>query len=245
MEARQRRRRRGRGGVGVLARFVQHSGSARLRGPAGRCATAPAEGEQAPDFELPDQEGGITRLGPFRGRRNVVLCFYPKNRILGCPSGKAARMAGSLAGPYPDIRATGSALFAVSADTVGDQEVRRGALRPVPAPGRSVQGGVQAVRGAQRGGAGKAGHLCLDLDGRIRNAFRGMDAGSDGRHILRALPQLWGGGARLAGLDALCGSCAPCRSSGAGRRARICARRFVLHGAQAQAPTPHLKRINN
>ena len=79
-------------------------------------------GGRAPDFEPPDQEGGIARLGPFRGRKDVVLCFHPQNRILGCPSGKAARMAGSLAGSYPDIRATGSVLFAVSADAVGDQK---------------------------------------------------------------------------------------------------------------------------
>ena len=34
-------------------------------------------GEQAPDFELPDQHGTPVKLSSFRGAKNVVLVFYP------------------------------------------------------------------------------------------------------------------------------------------------------------------------
>jgi mycoredoxin-dependent peroxiredoxin len=34
-------------------------------------------GDQAPDFELTDQHGTPVRLSGFRGRRSVVLVFYP------------------------------------------------------------------------------------------------------------------------------------------------------------------------
>lgn len=34
-------------------------------------------GDEAPDFELPDQHGTPVRLSSFRGRKNVVLVFYP------------------------------------------------------------------------------------------------------------------------------------------------------------------------
>jgi len=34
-------------------------------------------GQQAPDFELPDQDGTPTRLADLKGKR-VVLYFYPK-----------------------------------------------------------------------------------------------------------------------------------------------------------------------
>ena len=34
-------------------------------------------GTQAPDFELKDQHGTPVRLTSFRGRKNVVLVFYP------------------------------------------------------------------------------------------------------------------------------------------------------------------------
>jgi len=41
------------------------------------------EGEQAPDFELPDQDGRPVRLADLRGRK-VVLYFYPKANTPGC-----------------------------------------------------------------------------------------------------------------------------------------------------------------
>ncbi len=34
-------------------------------------------GDEAPDFELPDQERQPVRLSSYRGRKNVVLVFYP------------------------------------------------------------------------------------------------------------------------------------------------------------------------
>jgi peroxiredoxin len=34
-------------------------------------------GDEAPDFELPDQERNKVRLSSFRGKKNVVLVFYP------------------------------------------------------------------------------------------------------------------------------------------------------------------------
>jgi peroxiredoxin len=34
-------------------------------------------GQEAPDFTLPDSEGGKTALSDFRGRKNVLLVFYP------------------------------------------------------------------------------------------------------------------------------------------------------------------------
>src|ERR671929_1270753 len=40
-------------------------------------------GEQAPDFELPDQDGNAVRLSELRGAP-VVLYFYPKADTPGC-----------------------------------------------------------------------------------------------------------------------------------------------------------------
>ena len=36
-----------------------------------------AVGESAPDFTVEDQEGRTVALADFRGRKNVVLVFYP------------------------------------------------------------------------------------------------------------------------------------------------------------------------
>jgi peroxiredoxin len=34
-------------------------------------------GREAPDFELPDTDGGKTKLSDYRGKKNVLLVFYP------------------------------------------------------------------------------------------------------------------------------------------------------------------------
>ncbi len=43
----------------------------------------PREGDQAPDFSLPGDEGAPVALRDFRGR-NIVLYFYPKDDTSGC-----------------------------------------------------------------------------------------------------------------------------------------------------------------
>ena len=37
-----------------------------------------AVGAKAPDFSLPDGEGGTFSLSSFAGKKSVVLVFYPK-----------------------------------------------------------------------------------------------------------------------------------------------------------------------
>lgn len=43
-------------------------------------------GQEAPDFELTDSEGGRTKLSEFRGKKNVLLVFYPLAFSRGCQS---------------------------------------------------------------------------------------------------------------------------------------------------------------
>ncbi len=43
-----------------------------------------AVGDQAPDFALPSGSGEIVRLSDFRGKKDVVLYFYPKDNSAGC-----------------------------------------------------------------------------------------------------------------------------------------------------------------
>lgn len=41
------------------------------------------QGDEAPDFELPDQDGRLVKLSDFRGQL-VVVYFYPKAATPGC-----------------------------------------------------------------------------------------------------------------------------------------------------------------
>jgi len=69
-------------------------------------------GEQAPDFELPDQDGGHFRLSDLRGRR-VVLYFYPRADTPGCTT-----QACGIRDHQADYDAAGATVVGVSPDTV-------------------------------------------------------------------------------------------------------------------------------
>ena len=42
------------------------------------------EGNKAPDFTAIDQDGAKVKLSSFKGKKNVVLYFYPKDMTPGC-----------------------------------------------------------------------------------------------------------------------------------------------------------------
>eukprot|EP00474_Spongospora_subterranea_P000853 CRZ01311.1 hypothetical protein [Spongospora subterranea] len=41
-------------------------------------------GDVAPNFSIPDQDGATISLSDFKGKRNVVIFFYPKDNTPGC-----------------------------------------------------------------------------------------------------------------------------------------------------------------
>jgi peroxiredoxin Q/BCP len=47
-------------------------------------ANALHPGDRAPDFSLPSGDGRTVSLSEFRGKKVVVLCFYPKDETPGC-----------------------------------------------------------------------------------------------------------------------------------------------------------------
>ena len=42
------------------------------------------EGNKAPDFSGKNQEGKLVKLSSFKGKKNVILYFYPKDMTPGC-----------------------------------------------------------------------------------------------------------------------------------------------------------------
>ena len=69
-------------------------------------------GTQAPDFELPDQDGNPVRLDGFRGQ-TVVLYFYPKADTPGCTT-----QACSIRDRAAEYEAAGAVVVGVSPDPV-------------------------------------------------------------------------------------------------------------------------------
>ncbi|HET6389989.1 peroxiredoxin [Hyphomicrobium sp.] len=68
------------------------------------------EGKKAPDFVLPDDNGGEVRLSKLKGRP-VVLYFYPKDDTSGCT--QEAKDFSCLAGEFA---AAGAELIGISPD---------------------------------------------------------------------------------------------------------------------------------
>jgi peroxiredoxin Q/BCP len=71
-----------------------------------------APGEQAPDFDLPDQDGNPVRLSDLRGAP-VVLYFYPKADTPGCTI-----QACGVRDHRGDYEAAGATVLGVSPDPV-------------------------------------------------------------------------------------------------------------------------------
>ncbi len=69
-------------------------------------------GQQAPDFELPDQDGNPVKLSGLRGKK-VVLYFYPKADTPGCTT-----QACGIRDHAADYEAAGAVVLGVSPDPV-------------------------------------------------------------------------------------------------------------------------------
>ncbi|CAL9619855.1 peroxiredoxin [Streptomyces collinus] len=70
-------------------------------------------GEKAPDFELKDNHGRAVRLSGFRGRKNVVLLFYPF-AFTGVCTGELCELRDNL----PQFSDRDTELLAVSNDSI-------------------------------------------------------------------------------------------------------------------------------
>ena len=69
-------------------------------------------GQAAPEFELPDASGHSVRLGDFRGKKSVVLYFYPKDDTPGC-----TKEACSFRDQYEAFKDAGAEVIGVSSDS--------------------------------------------------------------------------------------------------------------------------------
>ncbi|MBL3655994.1 thioredoxin-dependent thiol peroxidase [Fulvivirga sediminis] len=69
------------------------------------------EGDQAPDFEVNDQNGSTVKLSDYKGKK-VVLYFYPKDSTPGCTA-----EACNLRDNYEALQAAGYEILGVSTDS--------------------------------------------------------------------------------------------------------------------------------
>jgi peroxiredoxin Q/BCP len=68
-------------------------------------------GQQAPDFELPNQNGETIRLGDYRGK-NVVIFAFPKANTAGC-----TQQACAFRDDLPQIETSNAVVLGISVDS--------------------------------------------------------------------------------------------------------------------------------
>lgn len=148
-------------------------------------------GDIAQDFRLPASDGTDVQLSSFRGNKNVVLCFYPKNHLFMCPSKKVFEMSQSVISSYQDILKTDSVIFAISVDDVNSQKefVSEYAIPylHLSDPKKDV---CKTYAGLNVAGLAKRSTFVIDKNGVIQKIFRDVDVKEHGKQIAQVLSSL-------------------------------------------------------
>lgn len=74
-------------------------------------AASPKEGDVAPDIRFEDKDGKSVKLSDYRGKKNVVLYFYPKDFTPGC-----SIEAEEFSGDYEEFKVKGIEILGISSD---------------------------------------------------------------------------------------------------------------------------------
>ncbi|MCH7876744.1 MAG: redoxin domain-containing protein [Thaumarchaeota archaeon] len=149
------------------------------------------EGQPAPNFELLANDGNSIHLDSFKDKKNIVLCFYPKNHLFACPSKKVFKMAESVIFSYSNIISTDTEIFAISVDTVEDQAkfVKEYDI-PYLHLSDTVKDTCKKYAGLNFVGLAKRSTFIIDKKGIIRKIFRDINVEQHGQDIADFLNQL-------------------------------------------------------
>ncbi len=148
-------------------------------------------GDTVPNFELQANNGTLITLESFKNKKNVVLCFYPKNHLFACPSKKVFKMTQSVISAYSDIVSTDTVVFAISIDTVDAQkkfvEEYNIPFLHLSDPTKQT---CKKFAGLNIAGMAKRSTFIIDKHGIIKNIFRDIDVEIHGQEIANSLKQL-------------------------------------------------------
>jgi peroxiredoxin Q/BCP len=139
-------------------------------------------GARAPEFSLEDQRKQRVALGDFRGKKSVVLYFYPKDDTPGCTKESCA-----FRDQFEDFRDAGAEVIGVSSDSP-ESHARFAEKHSLPFtllsdPGGKVRAsfGVPATLGLLPGRV----TYVIDKGGVIRHAFNSQFNAT--QHVAEAL----------------------------------------------------------
>ncbi len=126
------------------------------------------EGDAAPDFTLPTQDGRELSLHDFRGAKNVVLYFYPKDFTMGCTA-EAKRFSEN----YGMLHEMGAEVIGVSSDSVESHQgfaAECGVSFPLVSDGKGELRSLYGVKKSMGFAPGRVTFV-IDKEGTVRRIF--------------------------------------------------------------------------
>ncbi|HEX5033044.1 MAG TPA: peroxiredoxin [bacterium] len=140
------------------------------------------EGQPAPEFTAKDDQGNTVRLNDFKGKKNVVLYFYPKDDTPGCTI-----EACNFRDDYSKFQTKDTQILGVSYDDeASHQAFKKKFQLPFPllvdADHKIAQAyGVQGDKYANRD------TILIDKNGKLKKILRKVDPASHSGEILNLL----------------------------------------------------------
>ena len=134
-------------------------------------------GQEAPDFELPDQDNNKVKLSDFRGKQNVVVVFYPIT-FTGVCTGELCELRDDLAA----YQRADAQVLAISCDSRFAQKKfadEQGYNFPVLSD-FWPHGAVSRAYGVfnEQLGAAMRGTFVIDKEGNVASTFASPDLGT-------------------------------------------------------------------
>jgi len=170
-------------------------GSAALGAAAAQTAELQA-GQPAPDFELPDQQGRLRKLGEWRGKW-LVLYFYPKDDTPGCTT-----EACNFRDDWLRLQALGAEVVGISVDTSASHQAFAQKFKlpfPLLADDKAeVAARYGALSDWRLIRFAKRHTFVIDPQGRIAKVYRSVDTSKHSSEILADLQQLKQGAGRAS-----------------------------------------------
>jgi thioredoxin-dependent peroxiredoxin len=151
-------------------------------------ATAPQQGQVAPDFTLPSQDSPAVSLKDFRGKW-VVLYFYPKDGTHGCTI-----EAHNFQRDLPKFEAANAVILGVSVDDAGSHQsfcTKEGlTFKLLADTDKTVSREYGSVMNLMVTKIASRNTFLIDPQGRIAKAWIGVEPNHHSEEVLAALASI-------------------------------------------------------